>query len=98
MLPALWCVHTQFLSTTQLRPHFVFRQFKTHMSMVPTDFFYKHTASELEELEKYRSDGYCPVVLGDHLPRSSRRYRIVHKLAAGQFATVWLARDMLYDL
>ena len=45
---------------------------------------------KLEEIIKYEPGGYHPVHLGDVL---DDRYRMVHKLGQGGFATVWLARD-----
>ncbi|KAI0832021.1 kinase-like domain-containing protein [Trametes gibbosa] len=53
-----------------------------------------------EELELYRPGGYHPVAIGDmldaqpDLPAPQRRYRILHKLGYGAYATVWLARDV----
>ena len=43
-----------------------------------------------EDLDQYQPGGYHPVVIGDLI---ENRYEIVHKLGAGAFATVWLARD-----
>lgn len=45
----------------------------------------------VEDLEKYIPGGFHPVHLGDTLDNG--RYRIVHKLGFGGYATVWLARD-----
>lgn len=45
----------------------------------------------VEDLEAYRPGGFHPVHLGDTLAEG--RYRIVHKLGFGGFATVWLARE-----
>lgn len=60
----------------------------------------------VEDITLYRRGGYHPVKLGDcfstlpadnllyrSLPTS--RYRILHKLGHGSYATVWLARDLL---
>ena len=43
-----------------------------------------------EDLDQYELGGYHPIRLGDIL---ASRFEIVHKLGAGAFATVWLARD-----
>lgn len=39
---------------------------------------------------KYGSGGYCPIELGD---RIANRFKVLHKLGYGGFATVWLVRD-----
>lgn len=46
--------------------------------------------SDTEDLERYELGGFHPVHLGDVY---DERYRVVHKLGAGGFSTVWLARD-----
>ncbi|KAI0630627.1 kinase-like protein [Trametes polyzona] len=52
-----------------------------------------------EELERYCPGGYHPVVIGDMLDAEpglappQRRYRVLHKLGFGSYATVWLGRD-----
>jgi serine/threonine-protein kinase SRPK3 len=45
---------------------------------------------DTEDLERYAPGGLHPVYLGDLY---DERYRVVHKLGAGGFSTVWLARD-----
>lgn len=45
----------------------------------------------IEDIEDYVPGGFCPVHLGDTF--ADQRYRIIHKLGAGGFSTVWLARD-----
>jgi serine/threonine-protein kinase SRPK3 len=49
-------------------------------------------AKQVEKLS-YRFGGFHPVHLGDHFKKD--RYRIIHKLGHGGFATVWLARDQV---
>jgi serine/threonine protein kinase len=46
--------------------------------------------ADTEDVEKYQRGGLHPVHLGDIY---DGRYRVVHKLGAGGFSTVWLARD-----
>lgn len=46
----------------------------------------------LEPLGEYQYGGFHPVHLGDTLG-ASNRYRVIHKLGHGGFATVWLCRD-----
>ncbi|KAJ4328830.1 hypothetical protein N0V84_000617 [Fusarium piperis] len=48
---------------------------------------------DTEEVERYEVGGFHPVHLGDLFDEG--RYRVVHKLGAGGFATIWLARDLL---
>jgi serine/threonine-protein kinase SRPK3 len=43
----------------------------------------------LEDIEKYRPGGYHPVNLDDIL---DGKYKVIHKLGHGGFATIWLAR------
>ncbi|KAL8658137.1 MAG: hypothetical protein Q9202_007627 [Teloschistes flavicans] len=47
----------------------------------------------LEDREWYCKDGYHPVNLQDEFKNS--RYRVIHKLGHGGYATVWLARDQM---
>lgn len=53
------------------------------MTMMPDD---------LEHLNDYETGGLHPVHLGDSLGPEGR-YRVLHKLGNGGFATVWLCRD-----
>lgn len=43
----------------------------------------------LEDVEQYRRGGRHPINLGDIL---SNKYKVIHKLGHGGFATIWLAR------
>ena len=52
-----------------------------------------HCDMDAEPLERYRKGGYHPTHLGDRF--KDGRYRILHKLGWGAYATVWLARDEL---
>jgi serine/threonine-protein kinase SRPK3 len=45
-----------------------------------------------EPLHRYTAGGYYPVHLGDVLKNG--RYKIIHKLGWGGYATVWAARDL----
>ncbi|PYI31120.1 serine protein kinase [Aspergillus indologenus CBS 114.80] len=49
----------------------------------------------VEPVEEYRPGGYHPVHLGDVL---HQRYKVIGKLAFGQYSTVWLAKDQQMDL
>ena len=51
-------------------------------------------SAEVEPLQWYRKGGYHPIELGDYLD-SDDRFRVVHKLGHGGFATVWLCWDLL---
>jgi hypothetical protein len=44
-----------------------------------------------EPLSGYKAGGYHPVHLGDKL--CGGRYKVLHKLGWGSYATIWLARD-----
>ena len=48
---------------------------------------------DAEPLERYRKGGYHPTHLGDRF--KDGRYKIMHKLGWGGYATVWLARDSM---
>lgn len=67
-------------------------------------FFMNGDDLSYENFAMYRKYGYHPIVLGDVLPKAGTcetekskapRYRVIHKLGFGAFATVWLARDLL---
>jgi len=49
---------------------------------------------KVENPSNYNLGGFHPVKLGDYLD-SEKRYRVVHKLGNGGFATIWLCRDSL---
>ncbi|KAK4108974.1 kinase-like protein, partial [Canariomyces notabilis] len=53
---------------------------------------HNYDESLLEKLERYKPGGYHPVAIGDLLGESDR-YRVVHKLGHGGYATVWLCHD-----
>ena len=44
-----------------------------------------------EPLDRYRDGGYHPVHLGDFY--NGGRYKVLHKLGWGGYATVWLLFD-----
>lgn len=46
---------------------------------------------DIEDVEEYRPGGFHPVRIGDDF--AGGRFRVIHKLGYGGFATVWLARD-----
>ncbi|KAG6138389.1 hypothetical protein E4U28_004239 [Claviceps purpurea] len=48
-----------------------------------------------ESLERYEPGGYHPVALGDVL--KGGRYKILHKLGWGSYATTWAAKDQKDD-
>ena len=54
-------------------------------------FLLPQGVGDTEDFERYKAGGFHPVNLGDHF--DGDRYKVVHKLGAGGFSTVWLARD-----
>ncbi|ODH16248.1 CMGC/SRPK protein kinase [Paracoccidioides brasiliensis] len=48
----------------------------------------------VEQVEEYRHGGYHPVHLGDAF---NEKYKVLGKLAFGQFSTVWLAVDQRFQ-
>lgn len=58
----------------------------------PSDrFLLPQGVGDTEDVERYQPGGFHPVHLGDTFDDGC--YRVVHKLGAGGFSTVWLARD-----
>ncbi|KAM6536459.1 hypothetical protein FALCPG4_002463 [Fusarium falciforme] len=51
------------------------------------------SVGDTEDVERYEPGGFHPVHLGDKFDKG--RYRVAHKLGAGGFSTVWLARDLV---
>ena len=48
---------------------------------------------DAEPLERYREGGYHPTHLGGIF--KDGRYKVIHKLGWGGYATIWLARDLM---
>ena len=49
---------------------------------------------EAEDPNDYLTERFHPVKLGDVFKNG--KYRVIHKLGWGGYATVWLARDIEY--
>ncbi|CDO69670.1 hypothetical protein BN946_scf184851.g58 [Trametes cinnabarina] len=70
----------------------------TASDSAPVEFHFD-PMGRTEDLRRYSPGGYHPVVVGNTfdqdmtLPDNQRRYRILHKLGYGSYATIWLARD-----
>jgi serine/threonine-protein kinase SRPK3 len=61
--------------------------------MPPKMDLFSHKCNVLAEPEyRYRIGGYHPVLLGDTF--KDGRYKVLHKLGFGGYATVWAARDL----
>ncbi|KAI5827060.1 kinase-like protein [Schizophyllum commune Tattone D] len=60
----------------------------------PEDFMFSPFEGLTESLICYQPQGYHPLKIGDVLSSSSSRYRIMHKLGFGGYATVWLAQKL----
>ena len=54
---------------------------------MPVKYYF---VEDVESMSCYRTGGYHPVAIGDHL---DGRYQVVHKLGHGSYSTVWLAWD-----
>ncbi|KAG6283807.1 hypothetical protein E4U46_007630 [Claviceps purpurea] len=50
---------------------------------------------DAELLHRYEPGGYHPVALGDVMKNG--RYKVLHKLGWGSFATTWAAKDQKHD-
>jgi serine/threonine-protein kinase SRPK3 len=64
----------------------------THSSQAgsePSQLYRYPSLDDVEDVEQYRRGGLHPIDLDDVL---DNRYKIVHKLGHGGFATIWLAR------
>ena len=48
---------------------------------------------DAEPLQRYRQGGYHPTHLSDEF--NGGRYKILHKLGWGGYATIWLAKDFV---
>ncbi|EAA28883.1 kinase-like protein [Neurospora crassa] len=48
----------------------------------------------VEPLDEYKRDGFHPIIFGDRLGANGR-FRVVSKLGAGGYGTVWLCEDTL---
>lgn len=66
---------------------------KDEDGIMSVDWHLAGDSSGLEDLYDYEPGGHHPVHLRDCLGPHNR-YRVVHKLGSGGFATVWLCRDV----
>ena len=63
-----------------------------HAALMSKRIYAPSPSTFAEDPDRYRKDGLHPLIIGDFL--SDGRYRIVHKLGSGSFATVWLGKDI----
>ncbi|KAJ8584648.1 hypothetical protein M405DRAFT_845044 [Rhizopogon salebrosus TDB-379] len=74
---------------------------KNYLTLMTKDiqtplYFWGDDPDYAERMGDYKMGGYHPVHLGDKFPSPDNpRYRVLHKLGSGAFATVWLAKDSL---
>ena len=63
----------------------------------PDDFVFD-SMDMTEDILRYTTGGYCPIIIGNILSdssgKSSYTYHIVNKLGYGHNATVWLAQQI----
>lgn len=72
-------------------PTITFYAFPSKIAIMSRFKYSPGLVDNVEDREKYVVGGFHPVHIGDTVDNG--RYRIVHKLGFGGFATVWLGRD-----
>ncbi|KAG6236571.1 hypothetical protein E4U47_001131 [Claviceps purpurea] len=86
-------LRTPFTSTkirALVSPHLQrLNSIRHHHSQIPAQIY--DCDADAEPLHRYRPGGYHPLLVGDVL--NDGRYKILHKLGWGGFATTWAAKD-----